>query len=938
MANFGRARCLVVAFFVLLSGCDRYVGSDAAVDSGDRDAVVEEQPNEPDAGHAPDAGQLPDSGHPIQDSGSTPDPDAGEVDASAPCGSASCPKADLVVELPTEDLALSFRSMEVTEDDCELFEGCVGGTGVRSLVELSFTLRNAGDGALDLGRPFESPLYYPSFCQDSYVIDGFFAAEIRDADGDVLASGRLSTSCIADLDGGDYTCRAQGLSPDETSAQPIGRCDFLDITGLAEGDYTLVVMANADHAVLESDFDNNSSELSFHYTPCAGTVCGGACCPAGIACVQDTCMLPDLRINEDSASQSVWITHETFGEDSCELSEMCVNGSGRRRLLQFEGRIENWGPGDLNPGPEADNPLYEFSECHGHYHFLDFTDYRLLNEDGSVAAFGHKQSFCLIDMAQVEGAMVVAPHGTRPPPGETGCSYLSAGWADIYGVGTPCQWVDITDVAPGDYVLELTVNPANVVLETNTDNNVVRVEVQITEDVPCVPQLEICGDAIDQDCDDVPDIWDEDCFDGCSPFDPECEAPEQVQGNDSCDDAHDITADTTYEAWIEVENESDVTPSCGGAGGDVFFAFTLDSEQAVYLGTVGSQVDTVLAVYANDCEGEQLRCEDDACGVTSSQFVDILPAGDYLVAVKAKTAGASGRIRLKLEHADAHGAFVLDRPGVYAGDTSTADDSVQACIYEDQPAPGGDGGVEGDGGTPSEEVCVRIAEPVAGSFASHSCLHCACGVDPGGVSACGATCWDLIACVYSECGGDGSNVSCVASECAEFVSSMSEAQVAGSTLQECPDSCGLSGGGTAGTGSGGSVGGGVGGSGGAGSGSAGSGGSGGMVAGGAGGVGGDGGTDWPQLEPAPDDVYAVASCRQGITVSTCGSTMFDSVIDVRHGSLDDGPQACSEQFNMCEADPFGAATNAYSSPGLVFIVIDGTNASEAGEYQMSVIY
>jgi hypothetical protein len=197
-------------------------------------------------------------------------------------------------------------------------------------------------------------------------------------------------------------------------------------------------------------------------------------------------------------------------------------------------------------------------------------------------------------------------------------------------------------------------------------------------------------------------------------------------------------------------------------------------------------------------------------------------------------------------------------------------------------------------------------------------------VDPDGVAACGATCWDLIACVYNECDGDGTNITCVSNACAEFLGSVSEAQLAGSAVQQCPESCGLSGSGTAGTGM-------VGGSGGAGS-----GGAGGMVAGGAGGFGGGGG--WPGLDPAPDDVYVVASCQQGITASTCGSTMFDSVIDIRRGSLGYGPQACSEDYNMCEADPLGAATNTYSSPGLVFIVVDGTRASEAGEYQMSVIY
>jgi len=924
--------CLVVAMLALAVGCDPVTSTDGGVapsdpDANAQDARVDEAA--PDAGGPstePDAGEpngRPDASQPAPDA-HVPGPDGGVVieDAGVVVDGGPLSLPDLVVDLPPQDMALGFRSVEISEDDCELFEGCVGGTGTRSLLELSFVLRNQGQGALELGRPFENPLYYPSFCQDSYVIDGFFAAELQDGDGDVVASGRLSTSCIADLDGGDYTCRAQGLSPDEGSAQPIGRCDFLDITGLAAGSYTLVVTANADHAVWESDFDNNSSTLSFDYVPCDGTVCGGECCPTGIDCYQGTCMLPDLRINEESASQSVWITHQTFGENSCEIEEMCVNGDGRRRLLQFEGRIENWGPGDLNPGPEANNPLYEYSECHGHYHFLDFTDYRLLNQDGSVAAFGHKQSFCLVDIAQVEGATVVAPPGTRPPPGETGCSYLSAGWADIYGVGTPCQWVDITDVAPGDYVLQLTVNPENAVHEADTENNIVQVQVHIPEDVPCEPQPEICGDNIDQDCDDQPDSWDPDCY-GCAPWDPWCEDVEHVSGNETCDDAYAMVEQTTYEATL-ADDDAEIDPSCGGAGGDLFFSFTLEREQAVFLGTMGSHIDTVLALYAGGCGGEQLRCEDDACHSSASQLVDILPAGDYMVAVKAKTAGDQGRVRLKLQHADAHGAMVLDAPGVYVGDTTASDDSAQSCSYS-YPEPDHDAGVD----VPTEEECVHTAEAAAGGIASHACLHCACGVDPASVAACDGTCWSLIQCVRDNCGGDGADLNCVVSQCQAYLSAATAAQAAGNALGECPEACPSSGGGTAGAGAVGGAGGGIAGASG-------------TSAGGAGGIGGshDGGVSWPPvLSPARDDIYVLASCQQGVTVSTCGTSMFDSVIEIRSGSLDDGTMySCSEDYNLCQADERGAATNVYGTPGLTFVIIDGASEAEAGAYQMSVIY
>jgi hypothetical protein len=262
-------------------------------------AVLPDGASSADAGRAqPDANATPDASAPDASAPDASALDASRLDASLPepDGGSTCVLPDLTVELPAALDAASYRTMEVTEDDCELFEGCVGGQGTRALLELDFRLVNAGGEAIELGRPFENPLFYPSFCQDSYVIDGLFQAELFAPDGSLAASGRLSTSCIAGEDGG-YSCRSQGLGAGEGSAQPIGRCDFLDVTGLAAGPYRLKITANPDGVLSECELDNNSAEVDIEYAPCDGTVCGGACCPAGVACTQGVCMLPDLRIN-----------------------------------------------------------------------------------------------------------------------------------------------------------------------------------------------------------------------------------------------------------------------------------------------------------------------------------------------------------------------------------------------------------------------------------------------------------------------------------------------------------------------------------------------------------------------------------------------------------------------------------------------------------------
>ena len=55
------------------------------------------------------------------------------------------------------------------------------------------------------------------------------------------------------------------------------------------------------------------------------------------------------------------------------------------------------------------------------------------------------------------------------------------GWVDSYQWGLECSWVDITDLTPGKYVLEIAVNPGRSFQEISFDNNRAAVTVEIPE-------------------------------------------------------------------------------------------------------------------------------------------------------------------------------------------------------------------------------------------------------------------------------------------------------------------------------------------------------------------------------------------------------------------------------------------------------------------------
>lgn len=448
--------------------------------------------------------------------------------------------------------ASGFTTVEVDEESCEIQDGCYSGGGTRTVIPFELTITNSGNAPLNIGAPWDSSAFHLSACTLQYRASNFIKAEVLNQAGDVVAVRHLPTSCIADEGSATYTCSIQGLDVGDSSAQP-NTCSGLDVTGLAAGAYSVRFTVNASRQFYEDDVSNNTIEVALEKPECDERFCGGVCCPEMAQCVDNMCLLPDLRANQDAVERSLIIKKQVFDGNSCELEEMCITGPGKRRLLQFEGRIENVGSGALNPGPEQNNPLFEHSACHDHYHFLDFTDYKLLSADGSVAVQGHKQSFCLVSMDRVEDYVgPVVGEVVHPEPGETGCSYLEAGWADIYGVGTPCQWVDVTDVAPGDYMLQVAVNPAGKIAEGNVENNVIQVPVHIPADAPCQDE-EVCGDVVDQDCDGFAD-----------PADADCQSSEFCCGDtDNCGLAHNWQCDCEGQpAWEQ--HDCEAPPDEGG--------------------------------------------------------------------------------------------------------------------------------------------------------------------------------------------------------------------------------------------------------------------------------------------------------------------------------------------------------------------------------------
>lgn len=202
---------------------------------------------------------------------------------------------------------------------------------------------------------------------------------------------------------------------------------------------------------------------------------------------------PDLTVDPAKMAEIRYQTLQ-FSEDSCSVVEGHTE-PGIRDLLRFTFTTPNVGDGDLIIGDPDDHPeWFDLHTCHGHSHFVEYADYRLWTLDGYAEwktyrmenpeatdeeAFeenpeledefvaGNKMGFCVID---IQVYLPVESFGPR----YTSCASdqgIQVGWADEYHWSLDGQWIDITDVAPGSYMLEAEVNDDRLYVETDYTNN-----------------------------------------------------------------------------------------------------------------------------------------------------------------------------------------------------------------------------------------------------------------------------------------------------------------------------------------------------------------------------------------------------------------------------------------------------------------------------------
>jgi hypothetical protein len=420
---------------------------------------------------------------------------------------------------------------------------------------------------------------------------------------------------------------------------------------------------------------------------CDGTDASG--CPTGMCKSDCTCQAPTQGLPDLVGAISSVSVQRNASVVAGDVAEGCASQMTGLTLLRFSATTSNIGTADIVMGnpqcPDCSvssnwnmtcaNPAFKCSGAggHNHAHYSNYAKYELLDGTGSVLRTGHKQGFCLRDSTCTGGAS---------PKYDCTNQGVSAGCGDVYDASLGCQYIDITGVPDGDYLLRMIVDPFNQIPELNdTTNNTVTMPVSLGGTAP-PPEV-------------VPPIGG--TFTG-------------------------TTGGPSYFSAACAAAPSSATP-------EHVFAWTPNASGAATISTCSqnTKFDTVLYVSTNANGAAPLKCEDDTpgCGVAdgsgtraanhgSSVTLTVTAGTTYYIFVDSY-AGSSGAT------SGQYSVTIVPPPGsTPTGAAGTGGADAGAGTGGADGGAGGAGGTTGGAGTGGVVVIPSTGGPVSGTTSGTS--------------------------------------------------------------------------------------------------------------------------------------------------------------------------------------------------------------------------
>ncbi|HRI28373.1 MAG TPA: lysyl oxidase family protein [Chitinophagales bacterium] len=192
-------------------------------------------------------------------------------------GDPACPNGpDLIVVQSALASSLTYATLNNT-DGCYIEEGCLTGYGVRDILRFTTHIKNIGNQDYYIGTPPASTSgsneqWEWDPCHGHWHYEGYAEYLVYDTAGTQIPVGFKNGFCVMDLecsDGGvaKFNCGNQGITAGcgDIYGSSLA-CQWIDITNLPQGTYTLVVRVNWDQSPdalgrIELDHYNNWAQV-----------------------------------------------------------------------------------------------------------------------------------------------------------------------------------------------------------------------------------------------------------------------------------------------------------------------------------------------------------------------------------------------------------------------------------------------------------------------------------------------------------------------------------------------------------------------------------------------------------------------------------------------------------------------------------------------------
>lgn len=194
---------------------------------------------------------------------------------SAAMGSAALP--DLIINRSRLAAGIEIREQSFSSSDCAVIEGCIKSAGKRRLLLFEVAFVNIGKADLVIGSPHDNPSIFEfSPCHGHHHLSGAASYELINSAGQSLNVTRKQAFCLRDNSpynsssgpSRGYDCDYQGITAGWEDIYPKSLdCQWLDITDLAGGAYTLKVTVNPIRVFREGNYANNAASVTVQIPP-----------------------------------------------------------------------------------------------------------------------------------------------------------------------------------------------------------------------------------------------------------------------------------------------------------------------------------------------------------------------------------------------------------------------------------------------------------------------------------------------------------------------------------------------------------------------------------------------------------------------------------------------------------------------------------------------